>query len=198
MHTLVTEYLGIPVACYDNSDPCTKYTIVDKNGEKAGFATFNEEMLTRLVDGGACWYPHHELIRMEKMAEVASPTATARSTTTNRPTKLYFANGVNATATFATVLNTPQRPLLKIIRNSNLDDAGILDLSKLKALHSVQTTISSKLYLYYPKGHVFWKKLGLNSGDFSYPGDAQNMLLEGRYSGKYAFHFLKTCLQQDS
>ena len=184
MHTLVTEYLNIPVACYDDSTPCTKYTIVDDDGEKSGFATFNEAMLTRMIDAGACWYPHHELVRLEKLGDT-SPTATQRSNS-RRPTKLYFANGVNATASFATVLNTPQRPLLKIVRNSDLDGQGLLDLPKLKALHSVQTTIASKLYLYYPKGHVFWKKLGLNSGDFSYPGDAQNMLLEGRYSGKYA------------
>jgi hypothetical protein len=167
------------VGCYDDSDPCTKFNIVDEDGEKSGFASFNEAMLQKLIDGGACWYPYHELVRFEKETDPAVSTR-QNEPRFPEPTKLYFANGVVATATDATFLNIPQRPLLKILRNSDLP--GVLDLEKLDALHSVQTTISTKLYLYYPKGHVFWKKLGLNAGDFKYPGDAQNMLLEGRYS----------------
>jgi hypothetical protein len=167
------------VACYDDSDPCTRYVIVDEDGEKAGFATFNEQMLQRLIDGGACFFPNHELVKFEKLQD--ETTSVSRSTGAD-PTKLYFGNGVEATATLATILNIPQRPLLKIVRNSKLDAAGILDMPRLKALHSVQTVISSKLYLYYPRGHVFWYKLGLTSGDFEFPGDAQNMLLAGRYS----------------
>lgn len=181
LHTLVTEYLGLKVACYDDFAPCTKYTIVDHDGEKSGFASFPEEMLRRLIDKGACWYPHHELVRVTK-TDRTQVTQASKRIIEPKETNLYFANGVNATASLATILNIPQRPLLTIVRNSNFDAAGILDSPKLKALHSVQTTVSTKLYLYYPKGHVWWKKLGLTSGDFSFPGDAQNMLLEGRYS----------------
>ena len=47
------------------------------------------------------------------------------------------------------------------------------------AAHSVQTEVVTKLYLYYED--VWWHKLGLYNGDFEFPGDAQNMLLQGRY-----------------
>ena len=47
------------------------------------------------------------------------------------------------------------------------------------AAHSVQTEVVTKLYLYYEV--AWWLKLGLDNGDFEFPGDAQNMLLQGRY-----------------
>jgi hypothetical protein len=96
-------------------------------------------------------------------------------------TELYFSNCVTATATMSTVLNFPQRPLLKVIRNSDLDTAGMLDFDTMDALHSVQTVIPTKLYLYYPKGSVFWHRLGLFTGDYEQSGDARRMLLAGRY-----------------
>lgn len=47
------------------------------------------------------------------------------------------------------------------------------------AMHSVQTEIVTKLYLYYKD--AWWVKLNLTVGDFRQGGDAQNMLLAGRY-----------------
>jgi hypothetical protein len=163
------------MGCYDDSDPCEVFNIVDDKGKKAGFATFVEEMMKRLVDGGACFYPYHEL---KSVTKVDAPDGDGQIT------KLYFANGVTATATMSTILNVPQLPLLSIVRNSNLDASGVLDAATLDALHSVQTVVATKLYLYYPRGSVFWRKLGLVSGEFEYAGDARSMLLGGRYHGK--------------
>ena len=126
--------------------------------------------MRRLSEGGACFYPYHELSSLKKIDDLT--------------TELYFANGVTATSTMTTILNVPQRPLLNIVRNSDFDTAGLLDSETLDALHSVQTVIATKLYLYYPKGSAFWLKLGLRSGDFESDGDARNMLLGGRYHGK--------------
>lgn len=172
-HALITEYLGIPMGCYDDSEPCEVYNIVDEEGTKAGFTLFVETMMQRLSDKGTCFYPYHELASLENMD--APENAIGSST------KLYFANGVTATANMAVILNVPQRPLMNIVRNSNFDDKGMLDKETLDALHSVQTVIATKLYLYYPRGSVFWHKLGLFSGDFESEGDARNMLLSGRY-----------------
>lgn len=158
--------------CYDDSVPCQVFNIVDSEGSKDGFATFVERMLDILVTGGACWYPYHELTRVTKV--------------TSDTTELDFANGVTATVSggpAATILNLPQRPLLNVVRNSNFDEAGILDEPTLDALHSVQTVVATKFYLYYPKGSVFWRKLGIVSGDFEADGDARSMLLAGRYHG---------------
>jgi hypothetical protein len=171
--------------CYDDSDPCTVYNIVDANGKKDGFATFVEEMMRRLSEAGTCFYPYHELRSFEKMTNDETTAATRQDldTATTSTTKLYFANGVVATATMATVLNLPQRPLLSVVRNSDLDTKGLLDRETLNALHSVQTVIATKLYLYYPRGQVWWHKLGLFSGNYEWEGDARNMLLAGRYHG---------------
>lgn len=174
---LITEYLGIPVGCYDDVEPCEVYNIVDGNGKKAGFATFVEEMMTRLVDRGACFYPFHQL---QSFVKVDDPNGDGEVT------ELRFSNGVTATANFTTILNLPQHPLLQIVRNSNLDVTGLIDAPTLDALHSVQAVIATKLYLYYPRGSVFWHKLGLKSGDFEYAGDARSMLLGGRYHGMYS------------
>ena len=179
--------------CYDDSEPCQVYNIVDDNGKKAGFATFVEEMMQRLVDKGACFYPFHELVQLNKRAATPEEMEIAVSRQFVPPitssegmvTDLTFANGVTATATWSTILNIPQRPLLSIIRNSNLDAKGMLDAGTLDALHSVQTVIAQKLYLYYPRGHVWWRKLGIRSGEFEWQGDARNMLLAGRYHGTF-------------
>jgi hypothetical protein len=171
-HALITEYLDIPMECYD-------FNIVDDKGNKAGFATFVEEMMQRLVDGGTCFYPYHELTKIVK----PEPTSQTRNGV-NTVSELYFANGAKATASITTILNIPQRPLMNIVRESNFDAVGILNADKLDALHSVQTVVATKLYLYYPRGHVFWYKLGLRSGEFDYEGDARNMLLGGRYHGE--------------
>lgn len=186
-HALITEYLDIPMDCYDDSVPCTRFNIVDENGNKAGFTLFVEEMMRRLVDGGACFYPYHELTSFDKVTDA--------SNTNGEVTELNFANGVTATATFSTILNIPQRPLLNVVRNSNLDEKGILDFETMDALHSVQTVIATKLYLYYPKGSVWWYQMGLRSGSFSTDGNARNMLLAGRYHGTMVFrHNLTSCV----
>ena len=137
-----------------------------------GFATFVEEMMTRLVDAGACFYPFHELKSLSKI-----------DTGAGEVTELRFSNGVVATANITTILNLPQKPLMAVVRNSNFDAVGLIDAPTLDALHSVQSVIATKLYLYYPRGHVFWRRLGLISGDYEFAGDARNMLLGGRYHG---------------
>ena len=171
--------------CYDESEvPCQKFNIVDANGKKAGFATFVEVMMDRLIQAGACYYPYHELDSIEQIKD--SSLAQGRQQLPpgfEDVTVLHFTNGVTTTATYTTILGIPQRPLLNILRNSNLP-TSVLDAPKLDALHSVQTAIVSKLYLYYPKGSVFWKRLGLDTGDFELDGDARNMLLQGRYHGE--------------
>lgn len=187
-HALITEYLEIPMDCYDDTEPCEVYNIVDDEGKKAGFATFVEVMMKKLTDGGACYYPYHELVAIDKReATVAElDIAVERQfvppiSSDNMVTDLMFANGVTATATWTTILNLPQRPLLKVVRNSNLDAKEMLDSATLDALHSVQTVVAQKFYLYYPRGQVWWRKLGIRSGDFEWDGDARNMLLSGRY-----------------
>ena len=166
--------------CYDDSDPCDVFNIVDESGKKAGFTLFVEEMMKRLTDAGACWYPYHELKSFAKVEDATNEQGAV--------TELHFANGVTATATMTTILNLPQRPLLTVVRNSDLDTAGLLDFSVLDALHSVQTVIATKLYLYYPRGSVWWHQLGLFSGDYEATGDARRMLLAGRYHGKFRYH----------
>lgn len=163
--------------CYDpaQGEDCQVFNIIDESGNKDGFATFVEEMMSRLVKGGACFYPYHQL---ETIAKVPSSSSSTALTTVN--TELSFTNGVKATATFTTILGIPQRPLLNVLRDSRLP-TSILDVETLDALHSVQTVIATKLYLYYPRGHAWWLKLGLTSGDFEADGDARNMLLAGRY-----------------
>lgn len=187
-HALITEYLGLTMDCYDDTDPCEVYNIVDENGKKAGFTLFVEEMMKRLVDGGACFFPRHELVKIEQenvpVVDPSAEPAVSRQFVAPTPgivTNLYFGNGVVATATGTTILNIPQRPLLSIIRNSDFDAKGLIDAPTLDALHSVQTVIAQKLYLYYPRGSVWWRKLGIVSGDFEYPGDAREMVLAGRY-----------------
>jgi hypothetical protein len=188
LHALITEYLNIPMDCYDPSEvPCQKFNIVDENGNKAGFATFVEEMMRRLTDAGACFYPFHEVRSLAKI-EAPSDTATARNAD-GTATELHFTNGATAVATFTTILGVPQRPLLNILRNSNFANS-IMTAAKWDAVHSVQTVIASKLYLYYPRGQVFWRKLNLGAGDFELDGDARNMLLAGRYHGACG----KSCL----
>lgn len=174
---------------YDDSVPCQVYNIVDDDGKKAGFTKFVEEMMQRLSDRGACFYPYHELVKIEKRKSTVEEETTMVSRQATIPflqndgmvTTLAFANGVTATATWTTVLNIPQRPLLSVVRNSDFDAKGLLDAQTLDALHSVQTVIAQKLYLYYPRGHVFWRKLGIRQGEFELDGDARNMLLAGRY-----------------
>ena len=204
IHALITEYLGLPMECYDPAqDPCQVFNIIDDTGNKvtlhcrvspvvlfslialsslqAGFATFVEEMMTRLIDQGACFFPNHELQAVTKI-----PADLETSTALSIPsTELAFTNGVKATASMTTILGIPQRPLLNVLRNSNLPDT-VLDVDTLDALHSVQTVVATKLYLYYPRGQAWWLKLGLVSGDFELEGDARNMLLGGRYHGTYA------------
>ena len=128
------------MSCYHDSDPYEAYNIVDEKGKKAGFSLFVEEMMQRLSDQGACFYPYHELTSLAKIDAPGSPLGFL--------TELYFANGVTATT-----LNLPQRPLLSIVRNSALGEQGMLDRETSDAL-------------YYPSGSVFWYKLGLLSGDF--------------------------------
>jgi len=137
--------------------------------------------MRRLVDAGACWYPYHELTSFDKVTDDSNPNGEV--------TELKFANGVTATATFSTILNLPQRPLLNVVRNSDLDTKGLLDFETMDALHSVQTVIATKLYLYYPKGSVWWHQMGLEAGSFTYDGDARSMLLAGRYHGKKCIWF---------
>lgn len=166
-HALITEYLGLSVECYEDEIPCEKYNIVDPDTkQKIGFATFVEEMMTRLTNDGVCFYTRHELISLEKKDDGS--------------TILSFSNGVMATALNDVVLNVPQRPLLKILRKSSIPG---LEMSNVKeiydALHSVQTEIATKLYLYY--SDAWWYKLGLTNGEFEMEGDARNMLLKGRY-----------------
>jgi hypothetical protein len=150
--------------CYEDETPCQKFNIVTETGEKAGFASFVEEMMTILVDDGACFFPRHELTSIDYKESDEVKT-------------LGFANGVSAT-TEELILNIPQRPLLKVLRKSNLplDPEGesvIFD-----GLHSVQTEIVTKLYLYY--NNSWWYDLGLTNGDFEMAGDARDMPLRGR------------------
>jgi hypothetical protein len=108
-HALITEYLGIPMGCYDDSVPCQVYNIVDENGTKAGFTTFVEEMMQRLTDRGACFYPFHELRKLERVnnvnvSDVVTASKQLGEANTTAVTRLHFANGVTATATMATIL----------------------------------------------------------------------------------------------
>jgi len=175
-HALITEMLGFKVACYDEDDPCSKFNIVGDDGEKIGFASFVEELMSRLIDKGACFFPRHNLVSINHDKEDGSNT-------------LFFSNGVTTKASHSTILNIPQRSLLEVIRESDLysssdsqnKERNILEEEKhtYDSLHSVQTEIVTKLYLYYED--AWWYKLGLKDGDFSMPGDARNMLLQGRY-----------------
>jgi len=153
------------MACYEEEEPCLKYNIVGEDGEKIGFATFVEEMMSRIIDQGACFYPRHELVSIQH-DESGSNT-------------LMFANGVVATATDNTILNIPQRPLLEVLRKSQILDDVQEEKDVYDSMHSVQTELVTKLYLYYED--AWWYKLGLTNGDFEMPGDARNMLLQGRY-----------------
>eukprot|EP00980_Cylindrotheca_fusiformis_P029065 scaffold22713_cov139-Cylindrotheca_fusiformis.AAC.2 len=165
LHTLITEYLGLPMDCYDDSEPCEVYNIVSDTGEKAGFATFVEEMMQRLIDDGACFFPRHELKSMQYDEDDGMKT-------------LKFSNGVTGTAE-TLILNVPQRPLLTILRKSDLPLEDDFATEMFDSLHSVQTEIVNKLYLYY--NNSWWYDLGLKSGEFEMSGDARNMPLGGRY-----------------
>jgi hypothetical protein len=150
--------------CYQDETPCQKFNIVTDTGQKAGFASFVEEMMTILVDDGACFFPRHELtsINYKESDEVKT---------------LKFANGVSAT-TEELILNVPQRPLLQILRKSDLPLDLETETEIFDGVHSVQTEIVTKLYLYYNSS--WWYDLGLKNGDFEMAGDARNMLLRGR------------------
>lgn len=140
--------------------------IVGKKIQMQRFATLPEEMMRRLTDAGACFFPRHELT-----------TITHNQDESNT---LSFANGVIAADVDEVILNIPQRPLLKILRKSSIPHASVNDERELyDAAHAVQTEVVTKLYLYYDD--AWWHKLGLYNGDFETPGDAQSMLLKGRY-----------------
>lgn len=170
-HALIKDYLGLNVGCYEDESlldgPCERYNIVDDDGNKIGFASFVEEMMQRLVDGGACFFPRHEL---KSISHLPDGTNT-----------LSFSNGVIASNVPQVILNIPQRSLLKILRKSDIPFAGGINEQKelFEAAHSVQSEVVTKLYLYYDD--VWWYKLNLFNGDFDFPGDAQDMLLKGRY-----------------
>ena len=157
------------MACYEEEEPCLKYNIVGDDGQKIGFATFVETMMSQLIDQGVCFYPRHELLSLDR-DEVEQDTT------------LYFANGVVATATDDVILNIPQRPLLKVFRKSQIPFFGNAQQEEelvYDSMHSVQSEIVTKLYLYYED--AWWYKLGLYQGDFEKTGNARNMLLSGRY-----------------
>ena len=102
-HALITDYLGLPVHCYDPGDvPCAKFNIATEVGSdrKAGFGTFVEEMMNRLVNAGARWFPNYEL---KAIAQSSAPA----------DKQLTFGNGAQAVAS-KLILNMPQRPLLKL------------------------------------------------------------------------------------
>lgn len=169
-HALITEYLGLPVHCYDpGDDPCTKFNIAAEEGSerKAGFATFVEVMMSRLVDAGARWFPHYELLSVAQ-----SSAASAK--------QLTFSNGAQAVAS-KVVLNMPQRPLLKVLRASSLPTGALdADSGVFESVHTVATAIVAKVYLYY--SDAWWlNDLGLDTGEFELEGDATEMVLKGRY-----------------
>ena len=148
-HALITEYLGIPMGCYDDSDPCQVYNVVDANGTKAGFTTFVEEMMQRLSDQGTCFYPFHELRSFERVVNLdEADTETSKqagsgannNTLASAVTKLHFANGVNATATMATILNVPQHPLLQVRQTRT---KGMYDWLGCNTFHSPHFSFSS-------------------------------------------------------
>lgn len=121
-------------------------------------------MMTILVDEGACFYPRHELTSIGYEESDKSKT-------------LGFANGVSATAE-EVILNVPQRPLLKILRKSDLPLDVATETEIFDSFHSVQTEIVTKLYLYY--NNSWWYDLGLTEGDFELAGDARSMPIRGR------------------
>jgi len=169
-HALIEDYLGMKTGCYEDEsfleEPCRRFNIVDDDGSKIGFASLPEEMMSRLINAGACFFSRHELTSLEHNDDGSNT--------------LFFANGVVALDVPQVILNVPQRPLLKIIRKSNIPFDNTNEERELyNAAHSVQTEIVTKLYLYYDD--AWWHKLGLFNGDFEIPGDAQNMLLQGRY-----------------
>ena len=172
LHALITEYLKLPVHCYDPGEvPCTKFNIATEEGSdrKAGFTTFVEEMMDRLVRAGARWFPNYELKAIVQVSASADK-------------QLTFGNGAQAVAS-KLILNMPQRhaqrPLLKVLRASSLP-TGALDSGSFEALHTVATELVSKVYLYY--SDAWWiNDLGLNSGSFELSGDAANMEVKGRY-----------------
>ena len=130
------------------------------------FATLPEEMMRRLTNEGSCFFPRHEMTSLIHNADGSNT--------------LLFANGAIASDVPQVILNVPQRPLLKILRKSNIPFGSASEERSLyDAVHSVQTEIVTKLYLYYDD--AWWYKLGLHNGDFEMSGDAQNMLLKGRY-----------------
>ena len=93
-------------------------------------------MMQKLVDEGTCFFPRHELKSITK------------DMSTNH-TILDFTNGVKATVTKDVILNIPQRPLLKIMRKSNLPMSTSFSRDVFDSIHTVQTEIVTKLYLYY-------------------------------------------------
>ena len=160
--------LGFKVECYDENDPCYVYNIVGDNGQKIGFASFVEELMSRLIDKGASFFARHNLVSIKHNDGDGSNTLT-------------FSNGVTTTASHSTILNIPQRSLLEVIRESDVFRSSGTSEEKITydALHSVQTEIVTKLYLYYED--AWWYRMGLKSGEFEQTGDARNMLLQGRY-----------------
>jgi len=99
--------------------------------------------------------------------------------TTGKDVMLTFANGATATATQTTILNIPQRPLLSVLRSSTFPEGYAPTANTYRALHSVQSVIATKLYLYYKS--AWWYDLGFRNGDFVFEGDATAMPLKGRY-----------------
>ena len=162
-HALITEVLGLGVECYEDEDPCEKFNIIDKDGNKAGFATMPEEMMRRVTDAGVRYFPTHKLVSMTKVES---------------STHLHFENGIKAAAG-RVFLNIPQRPLLEVLRGSE----SLLTPEQAKeaysGAHAVQTEMVAKVYLYYP--NAWWYDLGLTNGEFADEGDATNMPLKGRY-----------------
>jgi protoporphyrinogen oxidase len=107
---------------------------------KAGFGTFVEEMMNRLVNAGARWFPNYEL---KAIAQSSAPA----------DKQLTFGNGAQAVAS-KLILNMPQRALLKVLRASSLPmgalDGGYFEaLSTVatEALHTVATEIVTNVYL---------------------------------------------------
>ncbi|CEL94447.1 unnamed protein product [Vitrella brassicaformis CCMP3155] len=159
------ETLRLNVSCYNPLD-CQRYKLVDSDGANAGLIVMVETLVNKTVPLGIRTFPRHKLTRLNVSSEEEGPIT------------LSFANDVHVRAD-RVVLNVPVRPLLEVLRESDLP-ATMMTVERWKALHTLEGETVTKLYLYY--SDAWWQtKLHLVGGDFSQEGDSQHMLLKGRY-----------------
>jgi hypothetical protein len=169
---LVKTKYGLPSEQYGSD--AGLHVIVDQDGKHAGLDTFVKKMTQQAtMDGVRIFYDHH-------VESIQQSTASGQKFLTMKVGSGSGELAATATISHELILNLPMRPLLTLMRSSELPAASDWERTwrKLLACH---TTFATKLYLCYPR--AWWiADLGKEVGTFSGTSPSKTApYISGRY-----------------